>query len=97
MPTYMELYNAAVGDTSTRSRVMVAVAKYARFLAGGGQAGASQGRLQWATAALADARGHADQIMWAVVGDPGYLAAGEAITDAALQAALEAAVNAVYP
>jgi hypothetical protein len=97
MPTYMELYNAATGDTTTRSRVMVAISKYARFLVGGGQQGASTGRLAWAAAAIANTGAQADQLMWAVVGDPAYQSAGAGITDAALQSALEAAVNAIYP
>jgi hypothetical protein len=93
----MQLYNAATGDTTTRSRVMVAVSKYARYLVGGGQPGASAGRLGWAAGAVADTGGAADRLMWAVVGDPAYQSAGSAIDDASLQAALEAAVNAIYP
>lgn len=94
--TYMQLYNAATGDTTTLSRTMVAVSKYARYIVGGGGSPGA-GRLAWAAGAVADTRGAAERLMWAVVGDPAYIAAGEAIDDASLQSALEAAVNALYP
>lgn len=96
-PTYMDLYNSATGDTTTRSRVMVAVSKYARYLVGGGDTTASTARLKWASDSLAAIGPATDQLMWAVVGDPAYLSAGEAIADTDLQSALEAAVNAIYP
>jgi hypothetical protein len=46
---------------------------------------------------VADTGGAADRLMWAVVGDQAYIDNGSAITDAQLQAALESAVNAIYP
>lgn len=96
MPSYMDTYNAAIGDTTTRSRLFVSVAKYARFVVGGGGS-PSADRLAWATDAFNDTRGAVDRLIWAVVGDPAYLSAGEQITDDALQGALEAAVNAIFP
>lgn len=94
--TYLQLFNAATGDTTTLSRCTVAVAKYARYLLGLTPA-PSAGKLAWAQATVQDARSAAESIMWGVVGDPAYLQDGAGITDAALQAAVEASVNAITP
>lgn len=96
-PTYMDLYNAAIGDTTTRSRVMVAIAKYAAYVAGGNVANATTVRMKWATDSIAAIGPATDQLMWAVVGDPAYQSAGSAIADTDLQTALETAVASIYP
>lgn len=96
MPTYMDLYNSTTGDTTTRSRVYVAVGKYARYVVGADPAAVPASRLEWAKAAIQNPHVAVEQIMLGVVGDPAYLAAGSQITDDALQSALEGAVNALY-
>jgi hypothetical protein len=93
---YIDTFNTATGDTTTLSRCTVAVAKYARYLLGLSPA-PSATRLAWAKEAVHDAPREAKAIMWGVVGDPAYVQDGPNISDAALQGAVETAVNAITP
>ena len=96
MATYLQIYNSVGGDGQTRARAAVACAKYARYLLGLTPA-PSATKLAWAQAAAGDAPAAAAAGMWGIVGDPQYLADGPAITDLALQTAVETVINSTTP
>jgi hypothetical protein len=94
--SYLDIYNAVVSDGTTRARAVVAAAQYARHLLAQGSA-VSADRSFWARQYLVSPLAGVDAILWGVAGDPAYQAAGSAITDAALQGAVEGAVNSMIP
>lgn len=94
MATQNEIYNAWVStDGTITARAYACCAKYAVYILGGGSTDAN--RIAWAKAALANMPNAVAQIRWGVAGDSAFIAAGEAIDEASLQAAVETAVNAI--
>lgn len=96
MATYQEIFDAFTDTTTVRNRSIVAVSKFARYIAGGGGS-PSADRLAWAKDALLHAEQWADRARWGLAGDPQFLADGASITDANLQTAVETALNAIIP
>lgn len=96
MATQTEIYNAwASTDGTVTARAHACCARYATYILGGGSADAN--RVAWAKATLADMPSAVARIRWGVAGDPNFIAAGAAIGEDELQAAVETAVNAIVP
>jgi L-lactate utilization protein LutC len=82
-----------IQSPAMQTRVTAAVAKYALYLLGGSP---TVNQLAWAREAIRTPAEAGRQVAFHVLDDTNFLAGGSDITDAQLQGAVEAAVNARF-
>ncbi len=94
MATLLEAWNLRFSSSSLKNRVVAAVAKKAIDVLVESPATTNHAnRVIWANAALRDAMGRAEEMMWAVIADAAILAAGEGSTDAQILTAVGNAID----
>lgn len=96
MPLDYAATSALISNTAFLGRVQVACLHFANYIAAeASSVPAHATRLKWAAETLASPMQSAMRINPTVVMDPSVQSAGEAITDADLQTAVEVAINKV--
>jgi hypothetical protein len=82
MATLLELYNLRYTSAGLKNRLTAAIADAAQDVLNEDAATTNHAqRVKWATAALANAPGMAESMMWGLVGNATVAAAGDASTD----------------
>lgn len=86
MATYMELFNLRYSNLTLRARTAVACVKAAQDVLNEDPGTTDHAkRVAWANAALSDANGMAEKLMWGVLGNSTIQASGDASTDNDIQ------------